>query len=245
MTTIKLLQWNIFFKENIEHVVQFLKEVKADIMCLQELTTAYAGNNHIDRPKFIAENIGYNYYFAPAQHFSTGHSLGNAIFAKYQISNQASFYVKEQKEEDPEPWDEGRVVASCDVKIGKNPVTVATTHLSYTSKFIETDQKKEEAKKLLNYVKKKPRQFILAADLNIPPNSWTIKELEALLPHCGPNYDFPTFASKPFKYADFEEKELRWRLDYVFATPDIKVRSAKILKTKYSDHLPILVEFQI
>ena len=40
----------------------------------------------------------------------------------------------------------------------------------------------------------------------------------------------------------FEEKELRWRLDYVFASKNIKVLSSQIIPTEWSDHLPVLVE---
>ena len=48
-----------------------------------------------------------------------------------------------------------------------------------------------------------------------------------------------------FDYKDFKETKLRWRLDYVFASKDIRVIRSKIIKTKFSDHLPILVEFEM
>ena len=51
-----------------------------------------------------------------------------------------------------------------------------------------------------------------------------------------------TWTTKPFDYGGFAETELRWRLDYAFATPDLEITSAKIVETEYSDHLPILVE---
>ena len=35
---IKLLHWNIWFKEKIENIVELLKEYKPDIVCLNELS---------------------------------------------------------------------------------------------------------------------------------------------------------------------------------------------------------------
>lgn len=35
---IAILQWNIWYKENIENVVAFIKEINPVIVCLQELS---------------------------------------------------------------------------------------------------------------------------------------------------------------------------------------------------------------
>jgi len=34
---IKLLQWNILYKENIDNIISELKRIDADIVCVQEL----------------------------------------------------------------------------------------------------------------------------------------------------------------------------------------------------------------
>jgi endonuclease/exonuclease/phosphatase (EEP) superfamily protein YafD len=54
-----------------------------------------------------------------------------------------------------------------------------------------------------------------------------------------------TWTTKPFDYGDFSEHGLNWLLDYVFAAADIKIVSSEIISTEYSDHLPILVTFEI
>jgi endonuclease/exonuclease/phosphatase family metal-dependent hydrolase len=60
----------------------------------------------------------------------------------------------------------------------------------------------------------------------------------------GPAKDQNTWTTKPFSYGGFSANTRDWRIDYCFATPDIRVRSARIVETPYSDHLPILVDFE-
>lgn len=43
----------------------------------------------------------------------------------------------------------------------------------------------------------------------------------------------------------FEETELKWKLDYIFTSKDIKIKETKVVDTKYSDHLPILIVIKL
>ena len=85
----------------------------------------------------------------------------------------------------------------------------------------------------------------MSGDFNVTENSNLIKNLAHHLQNAGPDYSHKTWTTKPFSYLGFETDKLNYRLDYVFATPDINIVSAKILNTEYSDHLPILIEFKI
>ena len=87
--------------------------------------------------------------------------------------------------------------------------------------------------------------MIFTGDLNITPNTESIKLIEKHLKNCGPNYNESTWTTKPFDFMGFKETKLKWRVDYVFASKDVKVLNSKIIKTKYSDHLPILVEIEV
>ena len=81
--------------------------------------------------------------------------------------------------------------------------------------------------------------------MNIAPNSESIRQIEKYLVQCGPDYQEPTWTTKPFSYKGFEEDKLRWRLDYAFTTRDVKVINSEIINTEYSDHLPILIEIEV
>lgn len=97
----------------------------------------------------------------------------------------------------------------------------------------------------MDFFKNNTNRLIFTGDLNVAPNTESIRQIEKRLVHCGPDYRKPTWTTKPFSYNGFEEDKLRWRLDYAFATKDIKVINSKIIKTKHSDHLPILIEIEI
>ncbi len=52
---IKLLHWNILYKEKVESIVKLLKEINADINCLQELSIGCIYNPTIsDTPSYYS-----------------------------------------------------------------------------------------------------------------------------------------------------------------------------------------------
>lgn len=115
--------------------------------------------------------------------------------------------------------------------------------MSYTHRFEPTPEKRIETDKLVEILKSKNERFLFTGDLNALPGSYTVSEVEKHLKNAGPDFDAKTWTTKPFSYNGFEASTLDWRLDYVFATPDVQIKAAKVLETPYSDHLPILVEF--
>ena len=73
----------------------------------------------------------------------------------------------------------------------------------------------------------------------------TVKKIQKILRNCGPNIKEKTWTTKPFDLNGFKATGLNWRLDYIFATKDLKVTNSQIIKTEYSDHLPLIVEFEV
>jgi endonuclease/exonuclease/phosphatase family metal-dependent hydrolase len=246
---VKLLQWNILYKEKIENIEKLIKEVNPDIFCLQELCVNCVFNPAVfDTPDFIAKELGVNYYFERAhtrKDKSEWEAIGNGIFTKFPIIDRQSFFTQ-QPSLNPESYsDEGRVYVETKLKINSAVLTIGTTHLSYVHKFTVSDKKRKEVDNLVNGVKNNKENYILTGDLNSTPDSYTISELSKYFVNAGPSYNNPTWTTKPFNYHGFVEDQLRWRLDYVFATKDVKIVSSEIIKTAYSDHLPILLNISI
>jgi len=238
---IKLLQWNIWYKEDPNNVLNLLKEVDADILCLQELTAGYDMHDKIDVVELIQHELGYEVH---AQHMTVGArgSLANAIFSKYPIENTSSVWINEPRGSSGSD-DEHRCYIEAVINVNETMITVGTVHMSYTDRFIETDRKLEETSRLLAEIKGKNR-YIFTGDLNVTPGSKTIKDIESILQPVGPDYSEPTWTTKPFSYNGFEAKTLDWRLDYAFKSIDLDIRTASIINTDYSDHLPILIEIE-
>jgi len=244
MAIVKLLQWNVWYHEKYENVVEFLGQAGADVICLQELTE----QNEISLPELIAKELGYNFYFEPTVVEGTENTkfvMGNAVLSKFPIVKRRSVLVQKNDPGSESYETEDRRYVEVVLDIGKTKFTVGTVHLSYSHEFSINQRKLAEAHELYKAIKSHKKNFILTGDLNATPESSIIQALSYKLRHAGPGLDKPTWTTKPFSYNGFIAKELNWRLDYVFTSPDVNVRSAKILKTKYSDHLPIMVSILV
>ncbi|MBI4009179.1 endonuclease/exonuclease/phosphatase family protein [Candidatus Roizmanbacteria bacterium] len=245
---IKLLQWNIWFKEKIESIAATIKKINPDIACFQELSKGLDYNSGIDTVNYIAKHTGFNHYFHEGMIWVEDGSkiVGNGIFSKFPISK--SLYISTSipiKRGAIEKY--GSVYIEVQVVIFNDRLTVATDHLTYISQFKETEEKKKEIDRLINIVKNKNSKYLISGDFNAIPNSYTIRNIEKYLLSCGPSYKEKTAFTKEGDVPDYAgwKTGFEWRLDYVFATKDLKVKSAKIIKTAYSDHLPIVTEVEI
>jgi len=247
----KILQWNIWYQENIENVLQTLKEIDPDVACLQEVTLHHPDHNPgIDTVEFLAQGLNYNRVFKDSQQrIIRGHNsmFGNAIFSRFPILKSSYAYITPpQPADDPSPdySKDGRVYVEIEIQDSNRKIAIGTTHLSYTHGFNSTPEKEGEVDRLLTTLREKSTGFIFTGDINALPNSYTVEKIGAVLRHAGPDLSLPTWTTKPFSYNGFTADTLRWRLDYVFATPDICIRNAKIIDTPHSDHLPILIEIE-
>jgi endonuclease/exonuclease/phosphatase family metal-dependent hydrolase len=241
---ISFLQWNIWYEEDIHNIAQYLKNHPADIICLQELIINHPGQTEEHTPSYIAEQLGYN-YFAPEMKLDGRVKIADGVFSRYPILGTRQVWINEPTDGSKGFDNEYRVYAEVKLDLGETKVTVATSHMSYTHMFEETERKIKETNKLLEELKKPEGPFIFSGDLNVVPDSYTVKEVSKLLSNAGPLTNEMTWATKPFDYNGFKETELKWRLDYVFVSKDITVLSSKIEKTKFSDHLPIRAELVV
>lgn len=172
-------------------------------------------------------------------------SQGNMILSKIPFKSTFSYFIQEfNTNEEPSFSDEGRVVVGVDLQTSSK-IKILTTHMSYTPEFTETEKKKLESKRLLDYLGKVEGHFILAGDLNATPSSDLVRELDTKYKNLSPNFTNPTWTTKPFRHQGFEVNELSYRLDYIFGSKQLELISNKVIDTKFSDHLSVLCEVKI
>jgi endonuclease/exonuclease/phosphatase family metal-dependent hydrolase len=242
---ISILQWNIWYKEDIQNIAEFLQAHPADIICLQELTRDYAKQRTADTTKYISEKLGYAYY-AEAMRPNDEWIQCNAIFSRFPITDKYATWINEPIGTGGID-DEYRAYVEATLDVNGTEIAVGTTHMSYTHKFITTPRKEEEADKLCAALTRKneQRRILLAGDLNATPDTPTIQKVSSILKNVGPDISNKTWTTKPFSYDGFEETKLNWRLDYIFASPTFEVVSSEVLTTDYSDHLPVRAVVEI
>jgi len=241
MQTPKLLHWNILYEESPQNILSLIKEVDPDIFCCQEI------NDRTDLLKETAQILPY-YYFEPADIKGVGDvalPLGNAIFSKFPIKSKKLVVLWDGPNPTLGNPQEKRIYIEAKLVINGKGFSVGTTHLSFAPAFKDTPERSEQAKKLMEAIGGNKSNFAISGDFNSAPDTQIIKSIESQLVSAGPDHGEPTFTTIPFSFAGFEATGLEWRVDYIFTSPDIKVKTASIISTKYSDHLPILAELEI
>ncbi|MFH2062205.1 MAG: endonuclease/exonuclease/phosphatase family protein [Candidatus Beckwithbacteria bacterium] len=221
-----VLQWNVWFKENPDRIIKEIKRMDPDVICGQELIQLNKNGKKVDTAKYIANKLGYEYFYKEAETWSNREekdNQGNAIFSRLPIKQTKFVYIQEPKHNPSDASHEGRVYVEID------------------------DHRKKEVDNLLQIIEGKNKGYIFTGDLNSLPGSYSIEKLKQLknVAHVGPDYQENTFANKPFDYHGYKVDNLSLRLDYIYISRDLKVESVEIVKTNVSDHLPILVKFNI
>jgi len=240
---ISILQWNVWFKESADNILEELKRFDADIVCLQELTKDSLVNPGRDLEAEIA-SLGYQPAYALTIDRSH-HQMGNGIFSKFSILSERQVYVQHEEPGSTDFSRENRIYQEVTLDIPHRNLTIGTVHLSYTDTFVETKSKNDEFTKFLSAIKPNKENFVVTGDFNALPVSSYLSRISKQLQHAGPDFTEATWTTKPFEHYDFAADSLDYRLDYVFTTPDVKVVESKVLQTEFSDHLPILVTIEL
>tara|TARA_B100000745_G_C20127869_1_gene386365 strand:+ start:412 stop:1137 length:726 start_codon:yes stop_codon:yes gene_type:complete len=238
----KILTWNIWYKEDPKNVLELLKSTEWDVCCLQEVMRGFHPEVE-DVTEYLKKNLCVEGYFAIAQGRSEkGWSQGNLILSRLPIADTFSYFIQDKSDDlEPSFSDEGRVVTGIELE---NSLKILATHMSYTPQFEETAKKNTESERLTEYLKELEQPFVFCGDLNAVPTSNLIQNLSQDYKNLSPNFTEPTWTTKPFSHEGFEVDTLTYRLDYMFGSKEVEMIDSKIIQTKFSDHLPILTEIK-
>jgi endonuclease/exonuclease/phosphatase family metal-dependent hydrolase len=242
---IKLLQWNVWEREDLKRVARVIADIGADVVVAQELVL----RNGVDSGKLITQALDFHKISTWAQTWDSREDKktaeGVGIFCRWPIINDRMVELLQNNHNGTDSATYGRRYIEGEIRVEKLSFKVGTAHLSFMPQFTLTPTRIAEQKRLLDELKKEKSHFIFGADLNELPESDLVRQMEENLVNCGPQYSLPSFPTKPFeKHGGLVEKP-KWRLDFVFATPDVRVISAELVQTDVSDHLPVLVEMEI
>jgi len=244
------MQWNCMYSEDVHAVTQLIKELNPDIVCLQEITKDYDSRWN-DVGAYIADSLG---YFA---HYEYGHMIlpdgksammGNGIFSRYPITGKEAIQVSFRDVESGGSIQDDRYYLQVLINVPGNlskDVTVGTVHLPFHPRFVTTPMATKIVDTVLENI---PEQgdVILMGDLNRTPGTQAARRLrQAGLRNVGPAFNKPTWTTKPFNIGPWQYDALKWRLDYTLYRGEGVRRSAQVVPTKLSDHLPILVELDL
>ncbi len=264
----KLISLNTYCGYFFEPLMAFIEKNSADtdIFCLQELLHNENNNFHSGpfRANFFSEisRVLKNFegIFVPVQRGvnpagdtdkNVYFGLGIFIKNKFKVQNSGDFfivgnghsYVKGKETTLPFKMQYLQFL------IGKNLLTICNVHgTAWPVNKLDSDERLEQSKKILNFVNKQPGEKIITGDFNLFPQTKSVTIFEdAGFCNLVKNFNISTTRGSLIKKMH-PEYYVAGRIfqefaDYTFVSPGIKVKNYTVPDLPLSDHLPLILEF--
>lgn len=237
-TTFRVMTYNIHHGEGVdgkldlERIAALVKQERADVVALQEVDRNVPRSGKQDIAARLAELTGMQHVFGKNIDLNGG-EYGNAVLSRFPIfeHKQTRYRVSISGEQ--------RGLLEAVLKVHEMELRLLCTHLDF---------KKADAERLANVAEalehlaagKPTRPAIWCGDFNAPPQSPTHKAVMEQMADCwplageGPGFTIPV-------------KLPAARIDYVFIEKNspLKPKRAWVPRSTASDHLPVVVEFEL
>ena len=208
---------------DFEIMAKAIRDVGADIVGLNEMRGAGTDPEYTAQTEKLAELTGLKYYaFGKAIDVPNGGPYGNAILSRYPIDEVTVTHVP-----DPAPKAGVTYETRCLLKARIGGVTVCVIHFG-----LDIDEQKNAASTVLSCIEEE--KCVLMGDFNVTPGNSILlpirermRDTAELFP--APRLSFPSDAPK-------------YKIDYIFASRDLRVLSADIPAIVASDHRPHVAE---
>lgn len=216
-------------KIDYESVVSLIKELDADIIGLNEIRGEGELFEYEAQMEKLASLTGYYYYFGQAIMVCGTGPYGNGILSKYPIKNVEKIMIP-----DPEPKIHGqhyetRCILKATIDVGTG-LTFMVSHFG-----LNLDERENAVKTLLPALESEKCVFM--GDLNTTPEEPVLEGIRARMTDAD-DYLSGNLLSYP---SDIPEI----KIDYIFVSPDIKIRYADIPAKVVSDHRPYIAKIEI
>ena len=220
-----------------KNMIKELKKLKPDILALVEVDTGSIRSEFKDEAKDISKKIGLKNVIEKVKYPVTGwlslfhyvpilDKQANALVSRYKLKN-IKYHV----------FHEGtkRMVIEATINFKKQKVTLLLAHLALGGK-----TRKKQINELIKIVNKINNPVILMGDFNTFEGD---KEIKSLLKKTHLK-DKMCLDKKDVHLTEPSCAPIR-RLDYILTSPKLKVHNYQILKFPFSDHLPLMVDFEV
>jgi endonuclease/exonuclease/phosphatase family metal-dependent hydrolase len=214
-------------------IADALREYDPDIVAFAEV----GGKNFVEGDYFknIQKELGLKHHVKRMKYDFRGkfnllkdvpflNKQANAIMSKKKLSEIETFYLHEGIK---------RTVIKVDVDCGRK-VALFIVHLA-----LGKETRKKQIEELIGIVKKIKTPVILAGDFNTFGGE---KEIKRLLEQTSLRHKFKVHGGRIFTFPSYHPRR---RFDYILTSKDIRVKKYSVLKMPFSDHLPVMVDFEV
>lgn len=270
--SIKLLSLNVsIFDENNEKLIRFLRNISSDIVCLQEATRkvdesaldSFITKTAVDKatPKltysFYAPNWSLRDFKQKNFHgkrlfqhdFGGFIEYGNYIKTRFKIIEGSSRFIQghfslmtDWEWVENHPGEEPRMVQIADLIISESQkLRVINYHGIWSKDKQGNEQTLLASRKLIHFADEVNYPAIICGDFNLFPDTESIRILKdsfiSLVDEFRVMYTRPKSNELSFTKRNV--------VDYIFISKEIEAKTFKVIDSDVSDHLPLLLEFNI
>ncbi len=240
----KLLQLTAWAGKLGQQIINLIEAESPDLICLQEIIDSGDTMGFWVPLKDIAAISGYQVFFSPVFSFSFMRQtakFGNAILSRWPIQKTNTIFTNSEHQENFSFEINDYNVRNLQHAIIKTPagdINILDHHgyhvPSHKNGNAETLR---QCKLIANYVDKLPDPKILTGDFNLSPSSESLKQINKVLDNLSVRYKLKTTRT-PLTH----KTEV---CDYVFVSRGIKVREFRVSDEEVSDHMALILEFDI
>jgi endonuclease/exonuclease/phosphatase family metal-dependent hydrolase len=230
----------------LQGIASLIEQSDADIVLLQEVDKNRERSARVDQAAFLADELGYEFRYAPAIESEDGQLYGIAILSRWPIRDETVTKLhrpdySDREPELPEYYSEQRLAQSVTIDAPSGPVTAINTHLGLTY-----EQRVEQLEEIGQIVEERLADgpVILGGDLNSQPDVpslWPVRE------RLRDAYLFHTNENGLTRHMDVSERftipsdDPNRCIDYIFVSDEhFDVAETEIPATTLSDHLPVV-----
>lgn len=201
-----------------------IRRMDADVVGLQEMRGAGEDPEYTAQTEALAAKTGMPYcFFAKAIDVPHGGPYGNALLSRIPIERVEVIPIP-----DPAPKEGVTYETRCILKARlANGVTVMVTHFG-----LDIDERKNAVERVLASLPEE--KCVLMGDFNLTPDSPLLAPIRARMKDTADLF--------PREKGSFPSDAPRCKIDYIFVTPDLCVKSADIPAIVASDHRPHVAE---
>lgn len=267
----KLLSLNVaLFETNNDLLLKFLSKQELDILCLQEVAEKidesvnpdFVSKDHIDKatlnlthsffgPTLMAHDFHLkNFHQKENFDYDFGGFLtaGNYLKSKFKIIQKSNVFVKGSLSQieitDWSSWPEGQIkaVQVVDLELlNSKKLRVINYHGIWTREKIGNAETLKACEKILFLAKETKGPTIIVGDFNLFPDTLSMQVFYDDFISLVDNYHISTTRPNSNELSNLKRNVV----DYILVTKDIKVNSFTVLDSDVSDHLPLILDFEV
>ena len=211
--------------ENLENITAFIKSYKPDIVGLIEVDSGSFRARKLNQASVIAKALGH-YHFFESKYDSTSmigrlpivNKQVNAFLTNEKIKTQKFHYFR-------------KGVKRLVIELELDDLTIFLVHLS-----IKFRHRQNQLHDLYQLVRKVKKPLIVAGDFN---PMWGDNEIQLFMAASGlANANREALPSHP-------SRAPHRQLDFILHSPQIRITRFEIPRVTFSDHLPLVCDFEI